>query len=136
MHGTDDLPLQALLGRCAVAWHTDSADLAAELGLRVSEGALSGIHVKTVLRGSAAERAGVSAGDELLAVDGWRLRRLDDARGWTRAGQGFELTLVRDQRLRTLALKSPTTPAGAVQLKLDDAAPPAARALRQDWLGA
>ena len=24
------------------------------------------------------------AGDELLAVDGWRLRRLDDARGWTR----------------------------------------------------
>ena len=82
--------------RCSRCWRRpgcsvqpEPGDLAAELGLRVSEGALSGIHVKTVHRGSAAERAGVCAGDELLAVDGWRLRRLDDARGWLAAGQGF-----------------------------------------------
>jgi predicted metalloprotease with PDZ domain len=135
VHGTDELPLQALLSRAGVAWQVDSADLAAELGLRVSEGALSGIHVKSVHRGGAAERAGVSAGDELLAIDGWRLRRLEDARGWTRSGHGFELTLVRDQRLRTLVLKLPAAAAGSVQLKLDDAAAPAARALRRDWLG-
>jgi predicted metalloprotease with PDZ domain len=135
VHGTDDLPLRSLLARAGIDWQDDSADLAAELGLRVSEGALSGIHVKSVLRGSAAERAGVNAADELLAVDGWRLRRLDDARGWTRRGQAFELTLVRDQRLRTLSVTPPAAPPAGVRLKLDDKPAPAALALRREWLG-
>ncbi len=136
VHGSDDLPLQALLAQAGVAWQADSADLAAELGLRVSEGALSGIHVKSVLRGSAAERAGVNAGDELLAVDGWRLRRLDDARGWLRPGQAFELTLVRDQRLRTLSVTPSSARPAAVKLTLDDKPAPPALALRREWLGA
>ena len=135
VHGTEDLPLQGLLQRAGVAWLAENGDLAAELGLRVSEGALSGIHVKSVLRGSVAERAGVSAGDELLAIDGWRLRRLDDARGWLRAGQGFALTLVRDQRLSTLAVPAPLPQRAGVQLKPADAAAPAALALRREWLG-
>jgi predicted metalloprotease with PDZ domain len=89
-----------------------------------------------VLRGSASEQAGVSAGDELLAVDGWRLRRLDDARSWLKAGKPFELTLVRDQRLRSLRVQPPKTSAGSVTLKPAESATPAARALRQAWLGA
>jgi predicted metalloprotease with PDZ domain len=138
VHGTEDLPLRTLLERAGVAWLAESGDLAAELGLRVSEGALSGIHVKSVLRGSAAERAGVSAGDELLAVDGWRLRRVEDARGWLRAGQGFALTLVRDQRLMTLDVPALTAQPASVQLKLADLAAQAAAAtlaLRREWLG-
>jgi len=135
VHGTEDLPLRPLLERAGVAWLAENGDLAAELGLRVSEAALSGIHVKSVHRGSVAERAGVSAGDELLAVDGWRLRRLDDARGWLRAGRGFALTLVRDQRLLTLAVPTSAPRATGVQLKLADPAAPAALALRREWLG-
>jgi len=135
VHGTDDLPLQSLLARAGIAWQAESVDLAAELGLRVSEGALSGIHVKSVHRGSAGERAGIYAGDELLAIDGWRVRRLDDARGWTRPGQAFELTLVRDQRLRTLEVTPPAARPGGVQLKLDDKPAAAALALRREWLG-
>jgi predicted metalloprotease with PDZ domain len=138
VHGTDDLPLRTLLERAGVTCLAESGDLAAELGLRVSEGALSGIHVKSVFRGGAAERAGVSAGDELLAVDGWRLRRVEDARGWLRAGQGFELTLVRDQRLMTLDVPVPTAQSASVQLKLAEPAAqaaPAALALRREWLG-
>ena len=135
VHGTGDLPLRTLLERAGVAWSAENGELAAELGLRVSEAALSGIHVKSVHRGGVAERAGVSAGDELLAIDGWRLRRLDDARGWLSAGQGFALTLVRDQRLLTLAVPAPQPQAGGVQLKLDDSCAAAAQALRRDWLG-
>jgi predicted metalloprotease with PDZ domain len=135
VHGTDELPLQPLLAQAGVRLQPEPGDLAAELGLRVSEGALSGIHVRTVHRGSAAERAGVCAGDELLAVDGWRLRRLDDARGWLAAGQGFQLTLVRDQRLLALKVERDAPGAGALQLKLADKPSAAAQALRRGWIG-
>jgi predicted metalloprotease with PDZ domain len=136
VHGTDELPLPPLLARAGVLLRPEAAELAAELGVRVSEGALSGIHVKSVLRGSVAERAGLSAGDELLAVDGWRVRRLDDARAWVRAGQTVELTCVRDQRLRTLRLRMPEAAAtGTVQLKLAESPAPATHALRREWLG-
>jgi predicted metalloprotease with PDZ domain len=135
VHGTDDLPLSALLAKAGVRWQDEAVDLAAQLGLRVSEGALSGIHVKSVHRGSAAQRAGIHAGDELLAIDGWRLRRLEDARGWTRPGQPFELTLVRDQRLHTLSVRPPALPPAAVQLLPDDKPAAAAEALRREWLG-
>jgi predicted metalloprotease with PDZ domain len=37
------------------------------------------VKVTHVLSGGAGERAGLAPGDELLAVGGWRLRRLDDA---------------------------------------------------------
>jgi predicted metalloprotease with PDZ domain len=135
VHGRDDLPLPALLAQAGVTLQQDPADLAADFGLRVSEGALSGVHVKTVLRGSPAERAGVAAGDELLAVDGWRLRRLEDARAWLRQGQPVELTVARDQRLRRLQLLPPAVSPGTLQLKLDDRPSPAALALRRGWLG-
>ena len=135
VHGTDDLPLPALLAQAGIACQAEAGDLAAELGLRVSEGALSGVHVKSVLRGSAAERAGLSAGDELLAVDGWRLRRLEDARQWLRPGQVFEVLLARDQRLSTLRVTPATAAPGALQLKLDDQAAAPARDLRRGWLG-
>ncbi len=138
VHGVEDPPLQPLLARAGVDWQADKADkadLAAELGLRVSEAALSGIHVKHVLRGGAAEAAGVCAGDELLAADGWRLRRLEDARGWTDPAAGFELTLVRDQRLLRLALPPLAAQPGDVQLRLRDAPQPGALALRREWLG-
>ncbi|HOM12997.1 MAG TPA: PDZ domain-containing protein [Rubrivivax sp.] len=135
VHGTDELPLQPLLAGAGVDWVAEPGDLAATLGLRVSEAALSGIHVKSVLRGSAAEAAGVCAGDELLGADGWRLRRLDDARGWLREGAAFELTLVRDQRLLTLPVPAAAPAASEVQLRLADAPRAAALALRREWLG-
>ncbi|HWH82606.1 MAG TPA: PDZ domain-containing protein, partial [Burkholderiaceae bacterium] len=79
VHGTDELPLKALLEAAGVEWREEPATLAQRLGVRVAESALTGIKVSQVLRGGAAERAGLAPGDELLAVAGWRLRRLDDA---------------------------------------------------------
>ncbi|MFO1216214.1 MAG: PDZ domain-containing protein [Burkholderiaceae bacterium] len=135
VHGHDDLPLQPLLAQAGVRLQTEAPELAAEFGLRLSEGALTGIHVKSVHRGSAAEQAGLSAGDELLAVDGWRVRRFDDARAWLRAGQPVELSFVRDQRLRSTWLHPPKAAEAGAQLRLDDKPSPAALALRRGWLG-
>ena len=138
VHGTDDLALQGLLAGAGVAWHAEPATLAQRLGLRVSEGALTGVKVSQVLRGGAAEQAGLAAGDELLAVDGWRVRRLDDALRLLTAGVAAPWLVARDQRVLALALRLPAeTPpdAGAILLKPVAAPAKAAAALRQAWLG-
>ncbi len=135
VHGTDDLPLPALLEAVGVAATPDAAPgLAAAIGLRLAESAVGGVQVKTVLRGGAAERAGVAAGDELLAVDGWRIRRLDDAQQWLAAGRPFELLLARDQRLHRVEVAPPAEPPRPWRLAVDDQAPEAAAQRRRAWL--
>ena len=137
VHGTDDLPLQRLLERAGVDWADESASLAQRLGLRVTESALTGVKVGHVLRGGAAERAGVSAGDELLAVAGWRLRRLDDALRVLKPGAAAPLLVGRDQRVLTLPLVLPAeSPPGRGAIGLKPAATPAkaAAALHKAWL--
>jgi predicted metalloprotease with PDZ domain len=120
VHGTDELPLAPLLQRCGVEIEVQPATLAQRLGVRVSESALTGVKLTHVLRGGAGEAAGLAPGDEIIAVAGWRVRRLDDA---LRAlpGEG-ETTLVvgRDQRLLALPLVVASlagADAGALQLK-------------------
>lgn len=136
VHGTDDLPLQPLLERAGVAVKAEPAGWAVAMGLRLSEGVVTGVQVRQMMRGSVAERAGISAGDELLAVDGWRVRRLDDAQQWVSAGQPFELLLVRDQRLHTVrVMPEAAAAAGTLALSPADKPAKAAAALRRAWLG-
>ena len=138
VHGTDDLPLQPLLERAGVEWSVDAATLAQRLGVRVGESALTGIKVSHVLRGGAAERAGLAAGDELLAVAGWRVRRLDDALRLLQPGMPAPLLVNRDQRVLTLNIVLPPAAHGADgAVTLRAAATPAkpALALRKAWLG-
>ncbi len=138
VHGTDELPLADLLQAAGVELRPERAAWAAGLGLRLSEGPVSGVQVRSVLAGSAAAAAGVSAGDELLAVDGWRIRRLDEAQAWVARDQPFVLLLARDQRVLTLRLRPQACPALAdtVSLHLNDKPGRAVGARRRDWLGA
>ena len=137
VHGTEDLPLRSLLAQVGIDWSDDAATLAQRLGLRVSESALTGIKVSHVLRGGAAERAGLSTGDEVLAAAGWRLRRLDDALRVTEPGLPAEFLVARDQRLLSLVLTPPLDGAGGaggVTLGLASKPGVAERALRKAWL--
>ena len=130
-----ELPLAPALARAGVLLRAEAVTLAARLGLVLSEGPVSGVQVRQVLRGSASEAAGLTAGDELLAADGWRLRRLEDAQQWLPAGQPFELLVARDQRVFPLRVQPPEQPALApLTPVLDPAAGEAAIALRRAWL--
>ena len=137
VHGTDELPLAPLLAAAGVDWQAPPATLAQRLGLRVNESALTGVRVSHVLRGGAAERAGLAAGDELLALDDWRLRRLDDGLRLLREHVPATALVARDQRLLRLPIELPAADAvaGAPTLALAESAPAAALALRQAWLG-
>ncbi len=136
VHGTGDLPLQSLLRKFGVLWQPQPATFAQRLGVRVSESALTGVKITHVLRGGAAERAGLSAGDEVLALGDWRLRRLDDALRLLRPEQAALLLVSRDQRLLTLRLDVPDSAeaVGAVALAADVQASRDALALRTAWM--
>jgi predicted metalloprotease with PDZ domain len=137
VHGTQDLPLLRLLEASGVSVQTERTGFAAGLGLRLSEGPISGVQVKAVLAGSAAAGAGISAGDELLAVDGWRIRRLDEAQGWTLPERPLQLLLVRDQRVRTVTVKPDARSPLRQQwrLVLDEQSPRPVLDRRRAWLG-
>jgi predicted metalloprotease with PDZ domain len=102
----------------------------------VNESALTGVRITHVLRGGAAERAGASVGDEVLAVDDWRIRRLDDLQRVTVAGSQAKLLVSRDQRVLSLPLALPKDDqaVGAVSLTADAKAQKPAQALRKAWL--
>ena len=138
VHGTGELPVADLLATLGVRAQAERAGLAASLGLRLSEGPVSGVQVKHVLAGSAAAVAGLSAGDELLAIDGWRIRRLDDARAWMQREQPFSVLLVRDQRVLTRVVQpqSASPLASTLALQLQDRPPRAVAARRRAWLDA
>jgi predicted metalloprotease with PDZ domain len=115
VHGTGELPLRELLEQHGVAITDDPAQLAQQLGLRVTEG--PAIQIKTVLRGGAAEQAGFSAGDEWLGVEvgsgsaaqGWRLNRLDDLSLYAGTQTRVKALVSRDKQLLRLALTLPRT---------------------------
>jgi predicted metalloprotease with PDZ domain len=113
VHGTAELPLQALLEQHGVQVLKEPAALAQALGLRVTEGA--GIQIKTVLRGGAAEQAGFAAGDEWLgltvgagkAASRWRLTKLDDLLLYAGTATKVQAWVARDKRLLELPLAMP-----------------------------
>ncbi len=117
VHSTQALPLEALLKANGVAWLNKPAPLAQQLGLRVSE-ANGVLLLKNVLRGSAAEAAGLAAGDEWLAVqtppknpgdagDTWRVRKLDDVGLYARQHATFTAWVARDGRVLHCPMRWP-----------------------------
>ena len=114
VHGTEDLPLRDVLTSQGIEVHAETSGMAQRLGLRVSEAGGS-VHIKAVLRGSAAEAAGLAAGDEWLGLEvgakgqggNWRLHKLDDLPSLMgRERKGLAL-VSRDKRLLKLPLSVP-----------------------------
>ncbi|TAK98731.1 MAG: M61 family peptidase [Aquabacterium sp.] len=144
----EELPLQHLLDRLGVAWSCKAAPLPQKWGVRVQDNN-GAAKVQAVMRGGLAERIGLSAGDELLALDGWRVRKADDLTAWHDAKRAQPLLICRDQKILTLnvpALDGKATAKGAataghssdvVTLSLADVAQaPDKLARRQAWLQA
>ena len=117
VHGTGELPLEALLQGAGVNVLKEPSQMAQALGLRVVEG--SAVQVKTVLRGGLAEAAGFASGDEWLGVElpgpggaarsvnRWRISRLDELAFYAGRARKVGALVARDKRLLTLPLTLP-----------------------------
>jgi predicted metalloprotease with PDZ domain len=116
VHGNDDLPLAELFAHFGVRWSHDAPSLAQRLGLRLQD-TPQGVKVQAVQRGGAGERAGLAAGDELLALGDWRIGRIEDlivlAAGLPRGADGLVLLVSRDRRLVHLTLDLGVVDTGA-----------------------
>jgi predicted metalloprotease with PDZ domain len=130
VHGTRELPLKELLEQHGVAVMEEPSQLQQRIGVRVAE--TSGIVLKNVLRGGAAEQAGFAANDEWVGVEvggvGWRLAKLDDLLLYAGSHRKVTALVARDRRLLRLDLNLPVG-VTTWRLVLRDAA----RA--QSWLG-
>lgn len=105
VHGTRDLPLADLLAPFGVTLQPDASGTTPSLGVRLRGGADSTLtHVHD---GGAAQKAGLSAGDVLVALDGVRVTggNLDALLGRYRAGDKIELHVFHRDVLRQVQLK-------------------------------
>ena len=113
-------------GVLGVNIQTLTPDIAESLGLSKTQGAL----VSQVVDGSAAEKAGIKAGDVITAINGKPVKdaaALRNAIGMLRIGEKVDVTLVRDGKPRTVT---------AVVAERDAAAEAAASGLHDGLQGA
>jgi len=152
IRGTEDLPLQSLLDSVGVELRLRAASSSSDLGggsaaksstiRRVSLGLRTRdengrCRVATVLDGGPAQEAGVSPGDELLAVDRLKVSHatLDAVRARLPAGVPVVLHVFRRDELMQLVC-TPCEPAPEVcELSIDHACTPEVARAREDWLG-
>lgn len=109
VHGTRELPLKDLLEQQGVNVMEEPAQLQQRLGIRVADG--PGVVLKNVLRGGAAEQAGLAANDEWVGVEvagsAWRLAKLDDLMLYAGNHRKVTAIVARDRRLLRLDLSIP-----------------------------
>ncbi|MBN3782996.1 MULTISPECIES: M61 family metallopeptidase [Burkholderia] len=136
VHGTRDLPLTELLAPFGVTLAPDVANGATAkptIGARLRGGA--DCTFAAVYEGGAAHRAGLSAGDTLIAVDGLRVTgtNLDALLARYRPGDKVEVHAFRRDELRTAKLKLDGPE--ITRYRLTAAAKPAAVSkAREAWL--
>jgi predicted metalloprotease with PDZ domain len=138
IRGTDDPELVEELRHVGLELRTgvDPAQLADGAGAAWLGATLSGIKVTGVVDDSPAQAAGLSPGDEIIAIDGFRVTGEAEVRSLTaalRPGDRIELAVFRRARLLRLPLRLAAAPATRYEIAgLADAGAAAARF--QAWL--
>jgi predicted metalloprotease with PDZ domain len=136
VEGTDDLPLARLLKPFGVAWSAEPASAAPWLGAKLAAGN-GETRLANVYDGGPAQRAGLSAGDVLVALDGLKVGAsgLDAMLARRRAGERVEIHAFRRDELMRFDVELAAAPADKVALKPVARPSAAALRLRRGWLG-
>ncbi|SPR98368.1 M61 family metallopeptidase [Cupriavidus taiwanensis] len=130
--GTGELPLPALFKAFGIKAEAQKPARAAALGIKVKTED-GWVRVTQVLDGGAAQAAGLSAGDLLVAVDGLRAApgQLDKLLARYRTGDRIEVHAFRHDELQVLPVTLAREPAAQFKLKPEGGRHTA----RSRWLG-
>jgi predicted metalloprotease with PDZ domain len=151
LRGTADPPIGILLAQFAVRLRLRAAESANDMGGKAGRredrplpwlgAAISAdagrVTVASVLSDGPGIEAGLSAGDEIVAIGGERCRPecIDDTLDRLTVGEPVTLHVFRRDDLRQLELRPARPPRDTAWLELDDEADDACRDRRLSWLG-
>jgi predicted metalloprotease with PDZ domain len=142
VHGTADIDLTTLLGTMAIdiAWKIpgrlkDDDPVPASIGAKFGAEAGNDAKITQVFDSSAAQRAGLSAGDIVIAIDGLRVSapNIDKRLRAYPVGASITLTAFRRDELLSFNLTLEAQPAQTCSLTMQDT-PISAKARRNAWL--
>jgi predicted metalloprotease with PDZ domain len=135
--GRGDLPL-APLSVIGLELSQDGRPGRASLGLE-TEIARGKLLVRVVREGGPAELAGMAPGDEILALDGFRLdaapKALDERLQWYQPGQRLSVLLNRQGRVQAREVSLEADPVSTPRLRPAADATPSHEAAFAHWLG-
>lgn len=134
VRGTEDLPLAKLLGPFGVTLTDERSRTRAALGMRtVRDG--NDCKVGTIFEASAAQKAGLSVGDIIIAIDGLRVNgsNIDALLSRYRLGDRFAIHAFRRDELMTFDARMAVSDFPNVVITLD-AKPASNSSLRSGWL--
>lgn len=138
VRGTGELPVDDVFAKLGLRLvrKVKSEGVTTSVGLRLKSTG-GRVTVSTVLRGTAAENAGISSADEIIAINGWRVdeANLDQHLRGHEPGDLLRVLLVRNGRVveTTVTLDPARSEITAIEPKAD--ATPAQRAIVTAWLG-
>jgi predicted metalloprotease with PDZ domain len=135
--GTEDLPLADLLKPFGVDCRIEAAGTAATLGIKLAAGD-GEAKLANVFDGGAAQDAGLSAGDVLVAIDGLKVTagNLDTMLARRRSGEQVEIHAFRRDELMRFTVELGAPPVDTAKLSLKEKPAPRMQMLRKGWLGA
>jgi predicted metalloprotease with PDZ domain len=136
IYGTDDVPLKALLAPFGIALIAPEASAKPDIGVRLAtEGGDS--RIASVYEGGAAHKAGLSAGDKLVALDGLRVPATgpDGLLGRYRIGDTVALHVFRRDELMAFSVKLKADAAPKWRFEIAAKPDAAAKRLYGGWLG-
>lgn len=133
LDSTRDLPIDEALRYWGLKWEEKAAEPSLGVSTRSTKGRL---YVDKVYADTPAYQAGLSSGDELLALDGNRLPAdsLKMLKYLPETGKPHTVTISRMGKLKQLSFALSPDPFPATKLKPDPSQPDKS-ALRNSWLG-
>ena len=141
VRGVAELPFEEYFSRAGLSlsygWKGDDGERRAGLGVRVRQKEGRAL-VEAVFADGPAYHADLSVGDEIAALDGFRVSEatLDERLADRQPGDRVTLTLFRRDELREVTLALGQRPYNRVEIKPRPDATPEQRALYEAWLGA
>lgn len=139
--GTEELPVLPLLGDVGVNWVADKKPDDGKpfywTGLTLASGSDAEFAVvRGVEENSPAWKAGITAGDIIASVNGFKVSaKSAEARLQSFGDREMNLNIFRREKLQSVKFSADQKPGAAMKLEADAKASPAQLALRKAWLG-
>ncbi|MBS0352515.1 MAG: M61 family metallopeptidase [Proteobacteria bacterium] len=137
VEGTDELPLDVWLKRLGLTLTWEAPNSSPGLGVRTTADG-DAVKLANVYDGGAAQAAGLSAGDVLVALDGLRVTNanLDKLLARRLAGETMHVHAFRRDELMEFEVELQAVPADTAKLTFAERSSGQAKALREAWLTA